>query len=232
MNETIKLPFKRLVVFDMDHTLTHAPTTESWYEFLGNKKIIDTVKRQQSRSDLNSRFLDSTISHDEYHSEHFIEIAGFSETTVDALIEEWGTLSNLIFLKAFSLVQSHIHNGDMCFVISTSFEKLAGAIARKLSIPHFVGAIAEFNSENICTGRQIGIPAFGKGKVDRLDIALHDLGLSRKSFSEFWAYSDSMHDLPLLEAATHPVATNADEDLEALAMQRKWQIIRLGDFSK
>jgi phosphoserine phosphatase len=38
-------------------------------------------------------------------------------------------------------------------------------------------------------------------------------------------YSDSMNDLPLLERVDHPVATNPDERLRALALERGWRIL-------
>jgi phosphoserine phosphatase len=40
-------------------------------------------------------------------------------------------------------------------------------------------------------------------------------------------YSDSINDLPLLEQADHPVATNPDERLRALALERGWRILEL-----
>jgi phosphoserine phosphatase len=56
--------------------------------------------------------------------------------------------------------------------------------------------------------------------------------LSERGFN--WAdvpkstfYSDSMNDLPLLERVTHPVATNPDDRLRAIAVQRQWRILDL-----
>ena len=40
-------------------------------------------------------------------------------------------------------------------------------------------------------------------------------------------YSDSMNDVPLLEKVDHPVATNPDPRLRALASQRGWRILDL-----
>jgi HAD superfamily hydrolase (TIGR01490 family) len=223
---------KRLVAFDMDHTLTHAPTTESWYDFLGKKKIIDAQERHKRRYENNRRFLNGTMTGEQFSEVCFVELLGLSEAQVDALVEEWAAESDLVFPAARPVVASHLERGDLCFVVSTSFEKLARAIAREVSIPHFIGAIAELDSSNGCTGRQIGIAAYGMGKVARLDMALAELGVARKDFGEFWAYSDSPHDLPLLEAASHPVAANPDEDLEPVAIARKWPILKFGDFTK
>jgi phosphoserine phosphatase len=40
-------------------------------------------------------------------------------------------------------------------------------------------------------------------------------------------YSDSINDLPLLEKVAHPVATNPDERLRAIAQERGWRILEL-----
>jgi phosphoserine phosphatase len=40
-------------------------------------------------------------------------------------------------------------------------------------------------------------------------------------------YSDSMNDLALLEAVDHPVATNPDVRLRAIAAERGWRILDL-----
>ena len=44
---------------------------------------------------------------------------------------------------------------------------------------------------------------------------------------EMTFYSDSMNDLPLLEKAHHPVATNPDARLRQLATERGWRILEL-----
>ncbi|NBT92453.1 MAG: HAD-IB family hydrolase, partial [Betaproteobacteria bacterium] len=40
-------------------------------------------------------------------------------------------------------------------------------------------------------------------------------------------YSDSINDLPLLEKVNVPVATNPDEPLRAIALERGWRILEL-----
>ena len=40
-------------------------------------------------------------------------------------------------------------------------------------------------------------------------------------------YSDSMNDVPLLDRVNHPVATNPDPRLRALAQERGWRILDL-----
>src|SRR2546430_17475783 len=44
--------------------------------------------------------------------------------------------------------------------------------------------------------------------------------------SESWAYSDSITDLPMLEAVGHAVAANPDRDLRRVAARRGWGVGR------
>ena len=42
-----------------------------------------------------------------------------------------------------------------------------------------------------------------------------------------FCYGDSINDLPLLERVTHPVVTNGDARLRAIAAERGWQTLEL-----
>jgi phosphoserine phosphatase len=56
---------------------------------------------------------------------------------------------------------------------------------------------------------------------------LRDQGRQLEDFGESWFYSDSMNDLPLLEAVTHPVATNPSPALRETAAGRGWRVLDL-----
>jgi phosphoserine phosphatase len=76
------------------------------------------------------------------------------------------------------------------------------------------------------TGEIQGVPSFREGKVTRMEqwLAAHDLGWDQVHTT---FYSDSINDVPLLEKADVPVATNPDERLRALATARQWRILDL-----
>ena len=76
------------------------------------------------------------------------------------------------------------------------------------------------------TGDILGTPSFREGKVTRVEAWLAARNLGWQDV-ETTFYSDSMNDLPLLEKATHPVATNPDERLRQLATERGWRILDL-----
>jgi phosphoserine phosphatase len=76
------------------------------------------------------------------------------------------------------------------------------------------------------TGAVRGVPSFREGKVARVGQWLGAHGLSWETVQTAF-YSDSMNDLPLLEKATVPVATNPDARLRVLAQERGWRILDL-----
>ena len=54
----------------------------------------------------------------------------------------------------------------------------------------------------------------------RTESWLASLGYRLQDFPQSWFYSDSINDVPLLERVTHPVATNPDPRLRAIAAER------------
>jgi phosphoserine phosphatase len=76
------------------------------------------------------------------------------------------------------------------------------------------------------TGDIEGVPSSREGKVHRVDEWLTERGLSWDT-ADITFYSDSINDLPLLERVQHPVATNPDERLRAIATERGWRILDL-----
>jgi phosphoserine phosphatase len=77
------------------------------------------------------------------------------------------------------------------------------------------------------SGKVSGLPNFKEGKVTRLEAWLKDQQLSLSTVQSSYFYSDSINDLPLLEKASHPVATNPDSRLRELAVKNQWPILEL-----
>jgi pyridoxal biosynthesis lyase PdxS len=62
---------------------------------------------------------------------------------------------------------------------------------------------------------------YGRGKAEAVRSLAERLGIDLQGS---YAYSDSITDLPMLEAVGHPVAVNADRDLRREAEQRGWDV--------
>ena len=90
------------------------------------------------------------------------------------------------------------------------------------------GKSGESGQFNWINGEIDGVPSAREGKVQRVAQWLAERGLDWQDV-DLHFYSDSMNDLPLLEKVQHPVATNPDDRLRALAQERRWPILDLFD---
>lgn len=123
------------------------------------------------------------------------------------------------YAEALDIVSGHHRAGHDVVVVSASIEEMVEPVARLVGADRFVATRME-TVDGVYTGR-IERRLLHSEKVVALreDAREHGVDLSRS-----WAYSDSVSDLPMLEAVGHPVATNPDRDLRAEAQQRGWPV--------
>jgi HAD superfamily hydrolase (TIGR01490 family) len=131
--------------------------------------------------------------------------------------------------SARALVREHQARGDLVAIITATNEFVTRPIAEAFGVPELLAVELEHDAAGAITGRIAGVPTFREGKVTRTEQWLAARGLSLASFERVSVYSDSPNDLPLLERATDPVATNPVPALETLARQRGWRILKLFD---
>jgi phosphoserine phosphatase len=86
-----------------------------------------------------------------------------------------------------------------------------------------IGTRYEVDDDGAFTGRFEGPFVYGPGKVEAMEefAAGHDIELA-----DSYAYSDSISDLPMLEAVGHPVVVNPDPALAEVARREGWQTMR------
>jgi HAD superfamily hydrolase (TIGR01490 family) len=128
--------------------------------------------------------------------------------------------------EATALVQRHRVQGDRLLIVTATNEFVTAPIAQAFGIDTLIAVQLERDQNGELTGRIAGTPSFGRGKVDRLQQWLEQQGLTWEGIRSTF-YSDSINDLPLLEKVNHPVATNPDARLRAVAQQRGWPILEL-----
>jgi HAD superfamily hydrolase (TIGR01490 family) len=132
--------------------------------------------------------------------------------------------------QALELVQKHQAAGDTVLIITATNEFVTRPIATAFGVPELLAIELERDEREggsgWYTGEIRGVPSFREGKVTRVELwlAQHDLGWDQVHTT---FYSDSINDVPLLEKADVPVATNPDERLRALATERQWRILDL-----
>jgi phosphoserine phosphatase len=111
--------------------------------------------------------------------------------------------------------------------VTATNDFVTAPIAAAFGIAHLLAVRLQRDAGGNITGGIQGTPSYREGKVVRVSQWLAEQGAQLQDFSRVSVYSDSLNDLPLLEAATDPVATNPSAALENLARERQWRILKL-----
>jgi len=220
---------KRLALFDLDHTLLPLDSDYQWADFLARTgRAGDPAEAHRRNEDLMQRYNAGNLT-----AEQAAEfMLGLLTRTNGAQLAEWHEhyMSEIIrphiFPAALNLVQEHLAQGDLCAIVTATNQFVTAPIARAFGVPHLIATCAEY-SNGYYTGRISGIPSFKEGKVLRVAAWLADMGLALDDFERSYFYSDSPNDIPLLDAVSHPIATNPSPALRHIAETKGWQILEL-----
>lgn len=126
----------------------------------------------------------------------------------------------LVFAEAADLIAAHKLCGRDVVVVSASGEEIVAPIARALGATHAM-ATRMVVEDGRYTG-EIAFYCYGEGKVQ----AIRELA-AREGYplEHCYAYSDSITDLPMLEAVGHPSVVNPDRGLRREALERGWPVM-------
>lgn len=129
--------------------------------------------------------------------------------------------------RALALVRRHQAAGDQVAIVTATNEFITRPIAQAFGVAELIAVELMRDDNGRVTGAVRGVPSFGEGKVVRVEQWLAGQGLRHADFECITCYSDSTNDLPLLEWATHPVATNPGPALAVIARDRGWPVLSL-----
>jgi HAD superfamily hydrolase (TIGR01490 family) len=217
-----------LTLFDLDHTLLPIDSDYSWGEFSLKIGWVDPVlfksKNDQFFADYQAGVLDI---HDYVKfATEAVRLKGpeLAAKAHQQFMQE--VVLPVIQPSALNLIKQHQDAGDHVMVVTATNEFVTRPIAAALGIDELIAVELAKDSEGWITGEILGTPSFKAGKVARVEAWL---SAHQKSWQDVHItfYSDSLNDLPLLEKAQTPVATNPDARLRQLATDRGWRILEL-----
>jgi phosphoserine phosphatase len=117
---------------------------------------------------------------------------------------------------------AHQDAGRQVYIVTAASQELADVLAHVLVLDGGIGMRSEVR-DGVYTGRLAGPFTYREGKAE----AIRELAASEGiDLAESFAYSDSESDLPMMRAVGHPVAVNPDRELERVARQEGWRIMR------
>jgi HAD superfamily hydrolase (TIGR01490 family) len=224
-------PFKkpaRLALFDLDYTLLPVDSDYEWGRFLVRIGVVDGDEYTRRNDEFFRQYHDGTLDIARFLEFQLAPLGAHPPETLDRWHAQYmdEVIAPQLREPAVRLVERHRLRGDLCAIVTATNEFVTAPIARAFGIDHLIATGVERVGGRY-TGKPHGLPSFREGKIRRTHDWLAGLGLSLADFSESWFYSDSSNDIPLLEAVTHPVATNPDARLAELAGRRGWPVLRL-----
>ena len=222
----------RVTLFDLDHTLLPIDSDYAWGVFTTTIGWTDPVAFARRNEEFYAQYQAGTLDIHDYvrFATDAVRQRG-RQASCEAHKEFMrSVVQPAIRPEALELVQRHRRVGDQVAIITATNEFVTRPIADALGVPDLIAVELEHDDApggtGWLTGEIKGVASMREGKVLRFDQWLQARGLDRPDV-HLTFYSDSSNDLPLLERADEPVATNPDQRLRALADARGWRILDL-----
>ena len=220
----------RLALFDLDHTLLPIDSDYAWGVFTQAIGWTDPVVFKRRNDEFYEHYKAGTLDIHQY--------VNFATDAVRRKGPDEAAAAHLRFMRevvqpnllqpALALVRQHQQAGDEVVIVTATNEFVTRPIAQAFGVPELIAVELERDAGGWITGEIRGVPSARAGKVTRVEQWLAAGGRGWTDVDTTF-YSDSLNDLPLLEQVDHPVATNPDDRLRALAQQRGWRILDLFD---
>ena len=218
----------KLALFDLDHTLLPLDSDHTWGVFTTEMGWNDPAVFSQRNDEFYAHYQAGTLDIHDYV--RFATRAARERGAIAAAQAHARYMDDVIrpriTSEALALVRSHQLAGDTVMIVTATNEFVTRPIAQAFGVSELIAVELERDATGWITGEIQGTPSFREGKVIRVAQWLSQHGLDWGDV-EMTFYSDSMNDLPLLEKAHHPVATNPDARLRQLATERGWRILEL-----
>jgi len=218
----------RLTLFDLDHTLLPLDSDYEWGEFTIRIGWNDPVEFARRNDEFYAHYQAGTL---DVHDYVRFAIDAVRQRGPEAAAQAHDQFMREVIRpairpEALQLVQGHQGAGDTVLIVTATNEFVTRPIAQALGVPELLAMQLARDASGWYTGEIDGTPTMREGKVQRMEQWLAARQLSWGDVESTF-YSDSMNDVPLLEKVDHPVATNPDARLRALAQERGWRILDL-----
>ncbi|MDA9785723.1 HAD-IB family hydrolase [Gammaproteobacteria bacterium] len=214
-----------LVIFDLDNTILNGDSDYAMINYLVHTQALDERAGKQNQIFIED-YQRGELDFDAYTTFALSAYIGMTRTEINEYMLPFvaKVIEPMINTLALKIIHDHGDSGDTILLASATNELIVQPIAKRLDIQNVIGTQVKFINDK-CTGEYIPPSALGEGKLQ-----LVQQWMKKNNFDDFSGatfYSDSINDLPLLEAVDFPKAVNPDAMLEKISLERGWEIIDL-----
>jgi len=225
----------KLTLFDLDHTLLPIDSDYAWGVFTTTIGWTDPVDFNRRNDEFYAYYKAGTLDIHDYVRFATDAVRRQGALKAEAAHAEFmrSVIMPAIRPEALALVRSHQQAGDTVLIVTATNEFVTRPIAQAFGVAELIavelardGPDTAAGGSGWITGEIAGVPSAREGKVTRVAQWLQSRDLDWADV-ETTFYTDSINDLSLMEAVNHPVATNPDARLRAVAETRGWRILDL-----
>ncbi len=222
----------KLALFDLDHTLLPIDSDYSWGVFTTTIGWTDPVDFNCRNDEFFAHYKAGTLDIHDYVRFATEAVRRQGAVKAEAAHAEFmrSVVQPAIKPQALALVRQHQLAGDEVVIVTATNEFVTRPIAQAFGVAELIAVELERDTSTggtgWITGEIRGVPSAREGKVTRVAQWLANRGFSWADVQTTF-YTDSINDLSLMERVTHPVATNPDDRLRAIAIERRWRILEL-----
>jgi HAD superfamily hydrolase (TIGR01490 family) len=222
---------QNLCLFDLDDTLLPLDSDHAWGEFVVRLGWVDAAEFSRRNDAFYAQYKAGQLDIHEYIAFATEPLRAHTGAEIDAAHLRFmaEVITPQLRTGALELVREHQSRGDLVALVTATNDFITAPIARALGIADLLAVRLERGAGGTITGRIAGTPSYREGKVVRVQEWLDERRAAWTDFGRISVYSDSVNDLPLLERATDPVATNPSPALSAIAAARGWRTLKLFD---
>ena len=220
---------RHLTLFDLDGTLIPGDSDHAFGEFMVDIGWADADTWRRRNNEFYETYLAGALDVHAYIDFSTSVWRGRSDAELADAHARFmrQVIAPMLLPPALALVRQHQDAGDLVAIVTATNEFVTRPIAQAFGVPELLAVELERDAAGAVTGAIRGVPTYQHGKVTRVGQWLAARGAGWDDFDRVSVYSDSINDLPLLERATDPVATNPSAPLEAVATERGWRFLRL-----
>jgi HAD superfamily hydrolase (TIGR01490 family) len=214
-----------LAIFDLDNTLIGDDSDNLWGQYLVDQELVDATDFAEKNEQFYQDYKTGTLDMDAWLHFSLAPLRNQPMDVLDAWHREFmrTVIQPVMLPKAAALIADHKARGHTLLIITATNVFITRPIAAALGIENLLGCEAEI-ANGMYTGKPIGVPSYREGKVTRLKEWLKE---TEESMEGAYFYSDSQHDIPLLDLVDNPIAVDPDDTLRTKAQQSGWEILSL-----
>lgn len=212
---------KQISLFDLDKTLIKGNCSYLFGRYLHRKGHLSTLSALYP---LSSYLLHTTgfLSLEGLHRQVFKTLflnkpAAFYQTLAAEFFE--GAFKTIVCQPVYERLLTAKEQGHFVAILSSSPDFMVQLFAQKFGVDAFYATDYLINEGHF---QALGTILDGPLKKKHAESLSHRLGVPLEHHS---FYTDSILDLPLLQAVGKPIAVNPDKQLREISLTQRWEII-------